>query len=371
MASGGKIEAVADGVAAAENWNKRVALLRAIPEEFGKAQQQAVYAAVAKAAYVADMAPDFAYVHWRDEYELPQILYAYGHAHSLTGGFTEVSPEALAKTLQTEPTTLRIFRLLLGFTVPEFAASSVIPADDLGESPVSAGVVKGIEGGRPIKAQAARVLASVIDRTMRGALFPAGSKEVRAKIDKPDTAAGWDTVRKYAIENVPLPVFLHQRYYGGAFRQLLDATSGKRGDLLESAVDALFTANGIHFVRTGATDQGLIAEKFGLTVKPAPDFVVHDADGTLRAMLECKQANDGGTARDKASRFASLRNESVRLGGIPVFAVLAGLGWRRTADTLGPVIRDTDGRVFTLKTLDAMLTVEPLPSLVSRGETAT
>jgi hypothetical protein len=102
----------------------------------------------------------------------------------------------------------------------------------------------------------------------------------------------------------------------------------------------------------------------------APDFVVHDPGGTLRAILECKQANDGGTARDKASRFASLRNESVRLGGIPVFAVLAGLGWRRTADTIGPVIRDTDGRVFTLNTLDAMLAVEPFPGLVSRGETA-
>lgn len=53
----------------------------------------------------------------------------------------------------------------------------------------------------------------------------------------------------------------------------------------------------------------------------------------------------------------------MRLGGIPVFAILAGLGWRRTADTLGPVVRDTDGRVFTVQTLEAMLTVDPFPSL--------
>jgi hypothetical protein len=365
------VERTAEAIAAADTWNKRVALIRGIPEEFGKAQHQAVYSAVAKASYVDDMAPDFAYVHWRDEYELPGVLEAYDHAATLTEGFARVSPEDLVRTLEAQPTTLRIFRLLLGFTIPEFSASTTIPADDLGESSVSTGVVKGIEAGRPIKAPVARVLASVIDRAMRGELFPAGSKEVRGKIDKPDTAAGWDTVRKYAAENVPLAVFLHQRFYGGAFRQLLDATSGRRGDFLESAVEALFTASGIRFVKTGSTDQGLIAEKFGLTVKPAPDFVVHDAGGTLRAILECKQANDGGTARDKASRFASLRNESVRLGGIPVFAVLAGLGWRRTADTLGPVIRDTDGRVFTLKTLDAMLTVEPFPGLLGAGETAT
>jgi hypothetical protein len=36
----------------------------------------------------------------------------------------------------------------------------------------------------------------------------------------------------------------------------------------------------------------------------------------------------------------------------------------RTADALGPVIRDTDGRVFTLATLDDMMTVQPFPNLV-------
>lgn len=147
MAATNKPEETVEAIASAETWNKRVALIRGIPEEFGKAQHQAVYAAVAKAVYVADMAPDFAYVHWRDEYELPQVLDTYGHAHRLTGGFTNVNPEALVKTLQAEPRTLRIFRLLIGFTVPEFAASSVIPADDLGESPVGAGTVKGIEAG--------------------------------------------------------------------------------------------------------------------------------------------------------------------------------------------------------------------------------
>jgi hypothetical protein len=48
---------------------------------------------------------------------------------------------------------------------------------------------------------------------------------------------------------------------------------------------------------------------------------------------------------------------------VPVFAVLACLGWRRTADTLGPVVRDTDGRVFTIRTLEAMMTVEPFGGL--------
>ena len=81
MSENDRVEAVAAGIAAAA-WNARVALVRKIPEEFGKAQHQAVYAAVAKAVYVSELAPDFAYVHWRDEYELKPIERAYEKAAS-------------------------------------------------------------------------------------------------------------------------------------------------------------------------------------------------------------------------------------------------------------------------------------------------
>ena len=104
-----------------------------------------------------------------------------------------------------------------------------------------------------------------------------------------------------------------------------------------------------------------------MTVRPAPDFVVYDSSDNLRAMLECKAANDGGTARDKALRFERLRAESVRLGGVPLVAVLGGLGWTRVNDTLGPVIRDCDGRVFSVSNLSEMLTVSPFPMLLGRG----
>ena len=100
---------------------------------------------------------------------------------------------------------------------------------------------------------------------------------------------------------------------------------------------------------------------------PAPDFVVFDpADDSLKAMLECKGTNNGGTARDKALRFNRLRTESVRLGGIPLIAVLGGIGWARINDALGPVVRDTDGRVFTLSTLSSMLEIAPFPALLTR-----
>jgi hypothetical protein len=94
-------------------------------------------------------------------------------------------------------------------------------------------------------------------------------------------------------------------------------------------------------------------------VWPAPDFVVFDDSDHLRALLECKGANGGGTARDKALRFERLRDESMRLGGIPLIAVLVGLGWLKVSDTLGPVVRDCDSRVISLSNLNEMLSVSP------------
>jgi hypothetical protein len=225
--------------------------------------------------------------------------------------------------------------------------------------------VKSMEGGARVRAPIARACARVIDAAISGVLFPAGSQNVRSRIEKPDTMRGWQSVQQYARDGVPFPVFLHQRHCGGAFRQLLDATGSKRGDVLEDAVEDLFVTKSIHFVRTGSDNQEEIERRFGLTVRPAPDFVVYDTRETLRAILECKKANDGGTARDKASRFRSLRGEAMRLGGLPVFGVLSGLGWRRGRDALGPVVRDTDGRVFTLANLAEIMAVDPFPQLVS------
>jgi hypothetical protein len=209
-----------------------------------------------------------------------------------------------------------------------------------------------------------------IELGMRRVLSPPSPHgQLRSKLAKPDTARGWESVRQFAQQGVPLPMFLHQRAYGGASRQLLDATGTSRGDLLEDPVEELFRRNGVPYVRTGSHNQEAVDREFGLSVRPAPDFVIHSVQPrVLRAILECKATNDGGTARDKASRFTSLRQEAARLGGIPVFAVLGGTGWRRARDALGPVIRDTDGRTFTPATLTQMLRVEPISQLLGTAQ---
>lgn len=67
-----------------------------------------------------------------------------------------------------------------------------------------------------------------------------------------------------------------------------------------------------------------IERRFGITVRPAPDFVMFDAGEMARAMLECKH----------------------------------------TRDALGPVVEHTDGRVYSLANLPDILETDPMPSLI-------
>jgi len=357
---------IADAVSTAPSWDARVAIIRRVPEEFGTAQQAAVYSAIAGSFYASVIEPDFAYVHWRPEYELSDIEQAYDLAALGTRHFVSVDRATLADLLHRHPKTLRVFRLLLGFTTSELGETCSIVAEKFGITAVTRGAIASAEDGRALTQPRAATCAAVIDLCMTGQLFPptAPGTSLRRKSDKPDTRNGWESVNLYARQGVPLAAFLHQRLYGGAFRQLLDATSSSRGDLLEVPVEQLYIAAGIPFLRTGSDNQEEIATRFNLTVRPAPDFVVFDPrTNSLRAMIECKVANDGGTARDKAARFRNLRTEAARLGGVPVIAVLGGIGWRRAGDALGPVISATDGRAFTVSNISEMLDMEPFPGL--------
>lgn len=360
------LEETVGRIAQTDSWDERVARIRQIPQRHGTDEHSAVYAQVAQRVYVPHLSPDFAYIHTSAFYDQPAFDQAFETAATGTGGFTNVDPETIASVLESNPMALLVFRTILGLTRGEFAASTGMVAKSTGKKAISSGKVDTIERtGSKVSHEQALLLASTIDQIMSGSLFGEPEAGLRTKQQKPDTEDGWTTVREFAAKGVPYSTFLHQRHYGGAFRQLLDATSEQRGNLLEDAVEQLFKSQGVPHIRTGSHNQGEIETRFEVAVKPAPDFVVFDRAGRLRGMLECKGANDGGTARDKASRFARLRAESMRLGGIPLLAVLSGLGWQRVNDTLGPVVRDCDGRVFTLANLTEMLTVQPFPSLTS------
>lgn len=359
------IQETIESIISAGSWDQRVAKFRLIPQNHGTNDHTEIMSAVARALYVPYLAPDYAYVHELDFYGKDHFESLYAIADSATHGFTRIAVDDLASVIEAAPETLLVFRTIMGLTKQEFAHTTGIVAPSLNLNALSASKVDSMEQKkRAISKKEALVVANTLTNLIEGTLFGEPRGKVVSKQTKPDTDEGWKTVQTFARDGVPFSLFLHQRHYGGAFRQLLDATSTKRGDIIEDAVESLFLANGIPYIRTGSHNQADIARTFEVTVLPAPDFVVFDNKMALRGILECKLVNDGGTARDKAPRFSALKDEATRLGGIPLLAVLGGLGWKRLNDALGPVVRDTDGRVFTLRTLDQMLTVAPFPQLI-------
>ena len=349
----------------AETLDKRVAQIRLVPQHHGTGQYTEIFAAVARALYIPQLAPDFAYIHGSHFYDENYFRSCYQLAIDGTEGFAKISEDDLTRLLRSQPRALLPLRTILGLTQDEFAHSTVLAAAPLNLPALSASKVDSMERkGSAATENHARVAARAITQIMAGDLFGEAPPGLLLKQAKPDTASGWKSVEGFATKGVDYGIFLHQRHYGGAFRQILDATSSRRGDTIEDAVAALFKTNKIPHIRTGSHDQAEIAARFEIKVTPAPDFVVFDNSGTLKGMLECKGTNNGGTARDKALRFDKLHEESRRLGGVPLLAVLGGIGWARVNDALAPVIQKTDGRVFTTKTLDSMLTVAPFPSLI-------
>ncbi|MGH3833040.1 MAG: hypothetical protein ACRDRS_21830 [Pseudonocardiaceae bacterium] len=351
-------------VLAAPTWDKRVAQIRLVTHNHGTADHPQIWAHIAREGYVPYLAPDFAYIHEAPFYETDYFREVYAATVAATDNFTQVEYACLTRVLENDPRTLLVLRTIVGLTKEEFAHSTTLVGEARDWRPLSPSKIDAMERrGTPTTTEQAQVAALALHEIMLGSLFPEPGTNLRSKQTKSDTEHGWSSVRSFVAHGVPYAEFLHQRHYGGAYRQVLDATSSQRGNLLEDAVEQLFTATGIPHIRTGSHNQGDIAARFEVRVTPAPDFVVFDDTDTLRAMLECKATNNGGTARDKAPRFTTLRAESVRLGGIPLLAVLSGMGWTRVNDTLGPVVRDTDGRVFTLATLPEMLKVAPFPAL--------
>jgi len=107
---------------------------------------------------------------------------SYECAVEATGGFTEVDEQSLYNALLQEPSTLRTFRLLLGLTWPELAATTAGLADEFDTRAIGKDTVKAIEAGRRPTSPQARLLAAVIDRAMTDTLFPAAPGNTRNKL---------------------------------------------------------------------------------------------------------------------------------------------------------------------------------------------
>lgn len=226
-----------------------------------------------------------------------------------------------------------------------------------------------VTGKRAEQAEARRAqLAAAIARTVRATVERQilvvpddAAASFHSKLDHQDTIGGWASVHDAAVHGVPYSALLYHRYVGGVWRQVQDAYSEVKGDnILELPLARLLGQEGVPFYRSpsGATGAAETARRFDL--HPGPDFVIPAHQPAV--VIECKVAEDGRTARDKASRIEALA-EGARRAGLVLCALVDGKGWSERPTALVDVAIVTDGRTYTLETIKQILAVSEIAGL--------
>lgn len=336
--------------------------------EHGAAQDEA--RDVLAKGYAAATQPSFHYIpRGTAMYTESDFNDAYEKLMDHTKGFTRVNHESLVNALTKSPETLAPLRMILGFTYNELAVAMRYVDSD---SPVRGDTLKKLERGSSNiiaskaadrrKGQIETVAATILAVMNRDILQvpDAVSGLFHSKLDKRDTQEGWSSVVADSA-GVPYSALLYQRYVGGVWRQIQDAYSEVKGDnLLENPIAALFDEEGVPYYRSSSGTRAANASTKDLGFSPGPDFAVPDDSPTV--IIESKVVEDGGTARDKASRIKNLA-DAAKHRGVLACAVVDGKGWQERLGALADVVIATEGRTYSLATLPQLLEIPEVDAL--------
>lgn len=286
---------------------------------------------------------------------------AYENLKRATGAFRVVTEQTILEALAADALSLVVLRTMLGMSPVEWA--------DLAKSETGVEVGQGAarsfdvrvrrerkwianvlaRGG--ITAQRLQALVSVaVNYLSRGA--GGGAVDTVHRLAKIDTTAGLQSLQHVAAQHVPYAVLLYERYLGRPFASHRDSVSELVGDVMESAIEERLSRAEITFRKTKRAER---VEGF----EQAPDFFV-PTEFAPSVIVEAKITGDDGTARDKVARIlrlAHMRDARLRAGE-PSFEVVAcvdgrGFGVRRR--DMQDMLLATNGKVFTLSTLDQLI----------------
>ena len=279
-----------------------------------------------------------------------------------TNAFTDFTEGRVWSALRENSLCFGVVRTILGMSPPEWADLTRSDRD----SDISQGYARNLEGRcrsdrtyirglvRPRNAKAldrmGALISVAVEYITRGS--PPGAADTIHRLDKVDTSHGLESLRHVASQHVPYAMLLYERYLGRPFATHRDAVSELVGDEMETAIEERLARSRIPFRKTKR------AESFP-GYDQAPDFFVPD-EYNPSVIIEAKITGDDGTARDKVARIERLTRmrDERRRNGQPAFEVVAcidgrGFGVRR--EDMRSLITRTEGKVFTLATLDQMI----------------
>src|SRR3989338_9075066 len=283
---------------------------------------------------------------------------AYERLKQATAGFSNLTSDVVYETVQQVPLTLIILRTMLGFTPPELAYLATQRSD----TEITQGFVRNLDRNirmSPLSslkpsASAAQRIKALINTACELLNSPAPQTNANKihRLDKADTCEGAKTIRSLADLCAPYSMLLYERFLGRPFAGHRDSVSELVGDILESAIENILTGARISFRKTKR------AEKIS-GFDQSPDFIVPD-EFNPQIIIEAKITEDDGTARDKVTRIQhlgaiSMTGNSNDSPKYEVVACIAGRGFGVRREDMKKLLLATRGKVFTLKTLDALI----------------
>ena len=305
------------------------------------------------------------YTRFRDAYK------ALKRATSAVHNFT---PATIWQAMQYDSLVFVVLRTMLGLTPGEWAGLAAAELDsDVDENTARAldsncrmrkDYVASPGSGRASKAVERIKAMSEVAHKYLAAGAPAGAVNAVHRFDKVDTSEGLESLQFVAAHHVPYAVLLYERYLGLLFITHRNFVSRLIGEVLESEIELRLEAAGTDFYKTRLAEK---VPDFG----QAPDFLVPDYTEP-EVVIEAKVANDAGTARDKVDRvlrLVELNRRRVEQGrrSFQVIACIEGRGLGVRRERMKTLLKELDGKVFTTRTLDRLITHIHLARYVSRS----
>ncbi|NIP24278.1 MAG: hypothetical protein GWO38_10780 [Phycisphaerae bacterium] len=285
-----------------------------------------------------------------------------------TAAFTDVESEKVMGALEEDMLAFVVLRTILGFTPPELAN---VASKETGMT-ITQNFARDLDRQVRIERQSFLNLSGQKQARIRALVTTACNllqarigeipEDMIHRLDKADTRSGLASVNHLASEGVPYAMLLYERFLGRPFASHRDAVSELVGEVMENAVEEKLRKANISFRKTKRAER---IEGFD----QAPDFIVPD-EWNPQIVIEAKITEDDGTARDKVTRIqhlAEISNSRSSQGqqGFQVVACIDGRGFGVRREDMRKLLAATDGKIFTLKTLDYLVKYTDLQKFVS------
>ena len=284
-----------------------------------------------------------------------------------TKGFTVITAEAIIPAVYEIPVAYIVLRTILGFTPSEWADVTSERTDvkvDQGaartlDREIRMAPLSPLKDKGGVKDDRRKAMIATAVAMLEGGAKAVDHALVIHRLDKVDTAEGFDSIRPIADLGVPYPVLLYERFLGRPFAGHRDSVSELVGDVVESAVEDALSKAGVSYRKTKRAERIKGFDQ-------APDFIIPD-EFNPSVIIEAKLTEDDGTARDKVTRVQQLANLRDQNGlNYQVVACIAGRGFKVRRNDMRRLLQATNGLVFTLESIEHLVANTAISGFATR-----